>query len=53
MSVYQSGQLVGYKQFTDWSNNTWHAGNPTHRKHPKSVTACVNITQQQRIQLTL
>ncbi len=33
----QLGQMAGYKQFTDWSNNTWQLGNPIQRKPQKGI----------------
>ncbi len=29
-------QMAGYKQFTDWSNTTWHMGNCTQETPQKS-----------------
>ncbi len=35
--MHELGQLAGYKQFTDWSNNTWQMGKPTHGNPQKCV----------------
>ncbi len=42
MLVHQLGQLAGYKQFTDWSNNTWQMG----ISHPGNVSiVCYTIAE--------
>ncbi len=44
MPVHQLGQLEGYKQFSDWSNDAWQMGIPAQRNSLKGVN-CYTTTE--------
>ncbi len=46
MNVNHLGQWAGYKEFIDWSNNTWQMGKSHSRKTPESSQL---VTQLQSI----
>ncbi len=45
MPVDQLGQLTGYQQFTDWSNNKWHMGNDNQAKIIKKCVSCYTTAE--------
>ncbi len=53
MPVHQLGQLAGYQQFTDWSNNTWQIRNLTQGKPQKGANLYTSTEYTANPQLSM